>query len=600
MIRQILYLYKMVPVVLTLLLCPPLVYPQQAKGNTDTLRLSVRAQDSLQIEQLSVKLQELTSQIDEMKLNEIVLLNKQDSKEKNDSLKKARQKEQIDSLRLITKGVPLVIDSDTLFTLYARRGGLKPEERVAKARETILILGKKLTMRPDSVYTFESESITDIMLGEKVIVSITEQDALWQNTTRQELAGAYASIIAQKISSLHAAYGLQKKIKSCLLFIAVIIGQVALIVLTNKLFRRLRMYAHRFAKRKFKVISVKGYELLNVNKQRKVLLAGVGGLKYIVILIQLVISMLILFLIFPETESYVSLILSYIWDPAKGLFMSFVRFIPDIFKIALICILFRYILRAVRYFFTEIANENLKINGFYADWALPTYNILRFLLYSFMIIMIWPLLPNSDSAVFQGVSVFIGLIISLGSTTIIGNLMAGFIITYMRPFRIGDQIRLGETVGEVIEKTPFVIRIQTPKKEIITIPNSFVLSSHTTNYSTAAKDSGIIIYSDITVGYEVPRQQVEELLIEAALKTEGVLKKPEPFVLIKSLPDFYCCFQINAYTKKDQILPRTYSALHKNIIDIFNQAGIEIMSPHFYAQRDGNQTMIPRQYKQKK
>ena len=220
------------------------------------------------------------------------------------------------------------------------------------------------------------------------------------------------------------------------------------------------------------------------------------------------------------------------------------------------------------------------------------------MLYCFMLVMIWPLLPNSGSPVFQGVSVFLGLIISLGSTSVIGNLMASFVITYMRPFRIGDQIKLNDTVGKVIEKSPFVIRIETPKKEIITIPNSFVLSSHTINYSTSARKSGVIIYSDITVGYDVDRVKVEELLIKAAINTKGVLKHPQPFVLIKTLPDFYCSYQINAYTKEDQTLPRMYSTLHKNIIDILNEAGIEITSPHFYAQRDGNETTIPEKYKE--
>ena len=211
--------------------------------------------------------------------------------------------------------------------------------------------------------------------------------------------------------------------------------------------------------------------------------------------------------------------------------------------------------------------------------------------------MIWPLLPNSNSPAFQGISVFIGLIISLGSTTVIGNLMSGLVITYMRAFKIGDQIKLNDTIGNVVEKTPFVTRVRTSKNELITIPNSFILSSQTVNYSASARNYGIIIYSDITVGYDIPRKQVEDLLIEAATNAEGVLKNPAPFVLVKELEDFYCCYQINAYTDRDLAMPKVYSNLHKNIMDRFHEEGIEILSPHFYAERDGNEIVMPSQYK---
>jgi small-conductance mechanosensitive channel len=173
------------------------------------------------------------------------------------------------------------------------------------------------------------------------------------------------------------------------------------------------------------------------------------------------------------------------------------------------------LIKGVEYIAGEIESEKLKITGFYPDWAQPTFNIIRFLLYVFMIAMIYPYLPGSNSGVFQGISVFVGLIVSLGSSTAIANIIAGLVITYMRPFRIGDRIKLGETEGNVIEKTPFVTRIRTPKNEVVTIPNSFIMSSHTTNYSSSARDYGLIIHSKVTFGYEVPKEEVLDLLIHA-------------------------------------------------------------------------------------
>ncbi|MBK5721910.1 mechanosensitive ion channel family protein [Dysgonomonas sp. Marseille-P4677] len=592
--------YQVILLILFVIIFLPIEVSSQSKSKKniesailDSAILNRQKDDSIRIEELILQVQEL-------KLNEILLRNEHENRGKEtakaDSIKRAEQRKQIDSLRIITPGVPIVIEGDTLFSLYSRRGGVTPADRAAKAEEMIMLLGKKLTVNQDSVYLYKGDLTTDIMSEDKVIMSVTDQDGLWQNLSREELAEQYLVIISQKIQDLQAEYGLFIKVKGILLCILVVAVQIALIYLTNKLFKKLQKKIIRLSHTKFKGITIKDYEILTESKERRIMVLGSVVLKYIFILIQLMITIPILFSIFPETEKFAYMVLSYIWIPAKDIFMSVVRFIPSVFKIILIYICFKYIIRGIKYIANEIATDKLKINGFYADWAFPTYYIVRFLLYSFMLIMIWPLLPGSKSPIFQGVSVFIGLIISLGSTTVIGNLMAGMVITYMRPFRIGDQIKLNDTTGFVIEKTPFVTRIRTPKNEIVTIPNSFILSSQTVNYSVSAQDYGIILHSTVTVGYETPWKEVQQLLIEAACETSTICKNPSPFVLVQELSDFYCTYQINAYSRQDQTLAKVYSELHRNIIDKFNEAGIELMSPHFYAQRDGSDIMMPPEY----
>lgn len=250
--------------------------------------------------------------------------------------------------------------------------------------------------------------------------------------------------------------------------------------------------------------------------------------------------------------------------------------------------------RLFRYLAGEVQSERLKLNGFYPDWAMPTYHIIRFLLYAFMVAMIYPYLPGADSGVFQGISVFVGLIVSLGSSTVIGNIIAGLVITYMRPFKLGDRIQLNETTGNVVEKTPLVTRIRTPKNEVVTIPNSFIMSSHTVNFSQSAREYGLIIHSEVTIGYDVPWRLVNRLLIEAALNTPGVVDDPRPFVLSTSLSDWYPVYQVNAYIKEADRLAQIYSDLHQNIQDRFNAEGVEIMSPHYMAMRDGNDPAMPK------
>ena len=256
----------------------------------------------------------------------------------------------------------------------------------------------------------------------------------------------------------------------------------------------------------------------------------------------------------------------------------------------------KYVIRFVRYIFHEIEAEKLKISGFHADWAMPTYSIVKFLLYAFMFVLIFPYLPGSDSNIFKGVSVFIGVLFSLGSSSAIANMVAGLVITYMRPFKIGDRIKIGDVTGDVVEKTLLVTRIRTIKNEVITIPNSSVLIGNTTNYSSEAIEKGLIIHTTVTIGYDVPWKDMHQALIDAALRTNLILDEPKPFVLQTSLEDFYVSYQINAYTREAGKQALIYSNLHQNIQDVCNERGIEILSPHYRAARDGNMTTIPADY----
>lgn len=378
----------------------------------------------------SLKIQELKMQVQELKLSQIALLTEKKNMGKTDSLKKALQKKRIDSLRATTKGFPVVIDRDTLFYLYARRGGVMPADRASKVQEVILAEGKKLKLKPDSIYTYETEYVTDIMSGDKVIITLSDQDGLWQNLSRQDLAKKYTSIISKKISELHSKYGLQQKIKSFLILFLVIIIQIIAIYFTQKLFNKIKNYLKKLINEKFKA-----NKFLTNDRQEVLLVSVTKVIKYSFIIIQLIISLFIIFSIFPETEKYVYYIFNFVSNMAKDMGNTIIHYIPNLVKIIFIYLIFKYIIKILKYFAGEIFEERIKIKGFYSDWAYSTFNILRFLLYSFMFIMIWPLLPNSNSPAFQGISVFIGLIISLGSTTVIGNLMSGLVITYMRAFK---------------------------------------------------------------------------------------------------------------------------------------------------------------------
>ena len=511
-----------------------------------------------------------------------------------DSVKYAQQRQRIDSLRQFTKGIPVVADGDTLFYLFTKRGGYTPQQRAQMTGAAVEELGKRFNLRPDSVSIDHSDIVSDLMYGNKVLLSLTDQDALWEGVSRDSLAKERRENVVTKLHEMKAEHSIWRMVKRILYFVLVIVGQYLLFRLTNWLFRKVKARILRLKDTKIKPVSIQGYELLDTQKQANLLvfLASVG--RYILMALQLLFTVPLIFIIFPQTEGLAYRLLGYIWNPIRGIFVSIVDYIPKLFTIIVIWYAVKYLVRLVLYLAREVEAGHLKFNGFYPDWAMPTFHIIRFLLYAFMIAMIYPYLPGASSGVFQGISVFVGLIVSLGSSTVIGNIIAGLVITYMRPFKMGDRIKLNDTIGNIIEKTPLVTRIRTPKNEVVTVPNSFIMSSHTVNYSTSAREYGLIIHTEVSIGYDVPWRRVNPLLIEAALNTPGVVDDPRPFVLETSLSDWYPVYQINAYIKDANRMSQIYSDLYQNIQDKFNEAGIEIMSPHYMAVRDGNETTIPK------
>jgi small-conductance mechanosensitive channel len=227
---------------------------------------------------------------------------------------------------------------------------------------------------------------------------------------------------------------------------------------------------------------------------------------------------------------------------------------------------------------------------------MPTYKIVRVLIVVFTLIVAFPYLPGSKSPAFQGVSIFFGLLLSLGSSSAISNVVAGTVLTYTRAFQLGDRVKIGETTGDIVEKTLLVTRVRTIKNVDIAVPNAMVLSSHIVNFSSMAKQNGLILHTSVTIGYDAPWRKIHELLVSAAESTSNVLPDPKPFVLQTALNDFYVSYEINAFTDQATVMAQTYSELHQNIQDKFYEAGVEIMSPHHFGVRDSNRPAIPAEY----
>jgi len=516
-----------------------------------------------------------------------------------DSIRKIEMQTEIDSIRAYSTGIPIVPFQDTLFVVYTKIGSFKAEERATIIENRIRNIYNEPFFNPDSLKLNKSDLGTEIIYNnDKIVMVVTNLEAQILKVNDSQLATEYLEKIKASIEKERNERSFTNWLVriGMVLLIFAFVGLFIFVI--NRLFRWLNKFfeskkekfLNGFSINKVKIFSAEHFELFVVRLSNILRIFAIIAIIYL--------SLPLLFSLFPETKTLTDTLIGWILSPAKNAFTEIIGFLPNLFSIIVIVIIFSYTIKGIKYFVKQIENGEIQIDGFHKDWAQPTFRILKFLLYAFMLVLVIPLLPGFGSSAFQGVSVFIGVLFSLGSSSAIANIVAGLVITYMRQFKIGDSVKIGDVTGEVIEKTMLVTRIRSVKNEDVTVPNSTVLLNNTINYSTNthAKGSGLIIYSTVTIGYDAPWEKVHQALIDAALRTDLILKNPKPFVLQTSLDDFYVSYQINAYTKEALRRAIVYSKLHQNIQDCFNEAGIEIMSPHYRGQRDGNMTTIPSEY----
>lgn len=456
------------------------------------------------------------------------------------------------------------------------------QEKIVKYRQS--------TFTPE-VKIVRGDGINDLMINDEMIMTVTKADA---DSLGFSLAGATA-FYKEQIEEAISFNRLNPR-DSLLINVGIAIAILVLFYFGlkyyNKLFRLIFMKVHAQKGKRIKALVFKNYEYLSEDRMVNLAVLAAKAIRLALLLFIIYLLLPILFSLFPWTQGIAQQLFGYIIDPLKSISLSFFNFIPNLLTIAVIITVSYYLIRLLKFFHVEVAKGRLHLPGFYPEWARPTYNLIKTIVIALTFVAVWPNLPMSNSDVFKGVSTFFGLLIALGGAGAFSNIIAGLVLTYMRSFKIGDRVKIGEVVGDVKEKTLLNTRIKTIKNEIITIPNSQMLNSHTINYSTANDENGLMLHTTITIGYDIPWREVHRLLVEAALKTEHVKKLPKPFVLQTSLDDFYVSYQLNARTREIHKMAVIYSELHKNIQDEFNKAGIEIMSPHYSSIRDGNHTTI--------
>lgn len=511
-----------------------------------------------------------------------------------DSLVYMRQKAKIDSLRTINQGIPVAPFHDTLFMLYRGVGGFSTKERAKALEEKIREIAKNYDFNQDSIKLSKDENTYLIYSKRNMISSVSLQDALWENTTADALAKKHLQIIREAIVEHRSDTSLPTLAKGALYAILLMIVVGYLIHLINKANHWLKMKLYEKKSIIFAPLVKKNLKVLNINKQIEYIWFALGIIRWLVIVLLIYLALPILFNFFPSTQAYTTVLLENILDPLRKMARAIIDYLPNLLTIIVIVVVFRLLFKFLRFIAIELEDGRLTINGFYKEWAKPTYQIFKVLLLTFMMIVIFPYLPGAKSPIFQGVSVFVGILVTFGSAGALGNIMSGLLLTYTRSFSTGDYVKIGEVTGEIIERNLLVTRIRTIKNEIVSVPNSTVMNSHTTNFSTDASEKGLIIHTTFTLGYDIPIDQIHPIAIQAALNVPEILNVPAPFVFQLSLDDFYVTYQINAYIKNANRQDNIYSDLHRELLEEFSKAGIELMSPHFMAHRGGTEAQLPK------
>jgi small-conductance mechanosensitive channel len=415
----------------------------------------------------------------------------------------------------------------------------------------------------------------------KALLSVLEADAEFEGVLRVVLAETLRNSIAESIKDYRHDHKPDVLTKNALYALASTVVLIALLYGVFWVFRRLNGFLERRGKLHMQKLEAQSKHIFRAKQFWGLLQGTLRIFRALVVLFLVYVFANFVLGLFPRTRYTAYTMLQFVADPLGAMVDGVIDFIPSLVFLVVMFFITRYGLKLSRVVFTAIANKRLQIKGFEADWAWPTYRIVRVGIIIFALVIAYPYIPGSKSDAFKGISIMLGVLLSLGSTSVISNVIAGYTMTYRRAFRIGDRVKIGDTVGDVMNMRVLVTHLRTPKNEEIVVPNSTILNGEVTNYSTMARDQGLILHTTVGIGYDVPWRQVEAMLLLAAEDTEGLLKEPKPFIRQKSLADFAVNYELNAYCGDASQMMKLYTEMHRNIQDVFNENGVQIMSPAY-------------------
>ena len=485
---------------------------------------------------------------------------------------------------------PVEIDGEALFLIRGSTA-LPADERADKVEERIIAIAEDENIKVLQIEVKDDEFGKSVLINGRMVTIATEADAEFEQMEVELLADLQAEAIEAAIIAYRDQRSTSGRVDSAL---AAFGWSVGFFVFCFFFFK----FRDRIAQATANLVEARFQQVEEATKS-VVRSQAVGGLvRYLVQLIQWIIFLVLLYyylsfvlLSFAETRRFAQVLLTYVSEPLINIFLGFVSYLPNIITLTIIAIVTRYAIKGLRLFFENIEAGTFQLREFEPHWIAPTFQISRIVVILIALVFAYPFIPGSDSAAFQGLTILAGIMVSLGSNTVVSNMMAGLFVIYRRSTNVGDRIKVGDQIGDVVDIKLMETLIKSIKNEMISIPNSQLLNSEVINYSRKIDGRGLLVHTTVGIGYEEPPEKVKAMLIEAAHRTQGLKKSPEPFVLWTALADYAINYQINAFTNRGGSLPKILSDLHENIVTVFNENGTQIMTPSYVA--DPSEPKIP-------
>jgi small-conductance mechanosensitive channel len=480
----------------------------------------------------------------------------------------------------VVETAPVTVDGMTLFSV---RGvtAFPAQRRAQQIAGRIRAAAATRDLSPQSLRLEAVPIGTQILAGSQLIMTVLDADARLEGADRAALAQVFLSRIAEAIGDFRYARRSEVLIRHALYALAATLVFLLGLWIGRRAIRKVRSLLTAHYKHTVRGIQIKSFDIVGPEQLWRLLTAAFDLLSVLVgatvayVYAQYVLSL------FPWTRGAANTLLAILASPLRIIGEGLLSAIPNLVFLAILALITSYVSKLIRLFFAAVETGAVTLSGFEPEWAPPTYRLVRVLVVVLALVVAYPYIPGSTSDAFKGISLFIGVLFSLGSTSLINNMISGYSLAYRRAFKPGDRVKIGDHIGDVEETKMMVTYLRTLKNELVAVPNSMIVNGDVVNYSALARRDGLILHSTVGIGYETPWRQVEAMLLEAAARTPGLLPDPKPFVLQKELGDFAVTYEINAYCDQPRAAFQIYTALHQNVLDVFNEYGVQIMTPSY-------------------
>ena len=485
---------------------------------------------------------------------------------------------------------PVIVDGQELFLLRGS-SALPAAERVAAVQERIVALAAGSTRKTVDITFNETDLGIEILADGTEITIVTTADGELDQMEIEVLAQLQGEAIREAILAYRNERTDEARVTGAIeagLWTLAFALFSALIVWLRK---RFKLGINAIVRRNLAEVETATNAQVQADAIAALIRFGVNFILFVLFFLGAYYYLSFILLAFAETRYVAQILLVYVTEPVLNIVLGFIAYLPNLITLLIIGLLTQYVIKGLRVFFDAIEAGTFVLRDFEKHWINPTFNIARTIIILIALVFSFPYIPGSDSAAFQGLTILVGAMLSLGSNSVVGNVIAGLFVIYRRSTSLGDRIQVGEHIGDVVQIKLMETHLKSIKNELISIPNAQLLNSEVINYTKKIDGSGLLLHTTVGIGYEEPPEKVEAMLIEAAHRTKDLKARPAPFVLWTALADYAINYQVNAYTTRGASIPRIKSDLHRNIMAAFTENGVQIMTPSYIA--DPPEAKIP-------